>query len=317
MTGCPACGAANPDDARFCGQCRSYLGWTDPAPTPGPAPEVEPAHLDPPPVQPDDVHPPRPPRPPRPAPPPDPEPAKVHLFCHRCGAGNERGRTFCRACGNRLAVPEADDRSWWQRFLDRWVDRGRRERRRRDRRPADAARRILAVVAVVCLLTLLAVLGPPLVGWAVNEVRDRVEDHVPLVPDGTRASSERTSAKQLVDGLTNRYWAPRGAAEGSWVEVRFREPVRVLDLIVTPGVSREQDRFLAAGRPRRLAVVATRANGEQVTGTLDLRDQAGPQEFDFEAADVVTLRLTVRAVYAPAEANPPVAIAEVEFFGRR
>ncbi|HEY0696895.1 MAG TPA: zinc ribbon domain-containing protein, partial [Micromonospora sp.] len=63
MIVCPECHAANPDDARFCGQCRSYLEWVDPAPAPRPSTEVAPDRPDPPPVQPDDVNPPRPPRP--------------------------------------------------------------------------------------------------------------------------------------------------------------------------------------------------------------------------------------------------------------
>ncbi|MHC3462487.1 NADase-type glycan-binding domain-containing protein [Streptomyces flavovirens] len=47
MRSCPACGSANGESDDFCGNCGSYLGWSqerpEPAPAPEPAPEPAPA----------------------------------------------------------------------------------------------------------------------------------------------------------------------------------------------------------------------------------------------------------------------------------
>jgi hypothetical protein len=141
---------------------------------------------------------------------------------------------------------------------------------------------------------------------------------VPLRPTGTAASSAGTGtpASRIIDGAINRYWAPTGKAAGAWVEVSYDKPVRVLDIVVTPGISKEQDKFLTVGRPSELDVVATRRDGKTVEKVLHLRDEPGGQTFKFQAPDSVRLRLTVRSTYGPRSA-PAVAIGEVEFFGRR
>ena len=129
-------------------------------------------------------------------------------------------------------------------------------------------------------------------------------------------SCATTRAANIADGATNRFWAPAGDGLDSWVQVRYADPVRVLDIVVTAGVSTEQELFLTVRRPAELAVTATRADGSTVESTLVLKDQPGEQHFSFEAADVVSLRLIVRSVYGPAS-RPGAAIGEVEFFGRR
>ncbi|MEV4759043.1 zinc-ribbon domain-containing protein [Micromonospora sp. NPDC049559] len=258
------------------------------------------------------------PRRPRPVEEVRPAPVVGERICPKCGAGNEKTRRFCSNCGSPLAVQEVVEakRTWWQRLIDRLRRRNREARQRRDRR---AARRLLMIISVICVLTILAVVGPPLVRRGINEIRDQTGEHVPLRPTGAQASSEQPDAPaaRIFDGATNRFWAPNGPAAEAWVEVNYADPVRILDIVVTPGVSTEQDKFLAVGRPQALAVVATRANGETVDTVLQLRDQPGPQSFEFEAPDVAKLRLVVRSVYGPPRSNPSVAIGEVEFFGRR
>ncbi|MGW5302882.1 zinc ribbon domain-containing protein [Streptomyces griseoluteus] len=90
MRECPACGASNEATDDFCGNCGSYLGWSEgsgrssnraaaavpaepaavPDPEPAPEPAAEPAR-----ARPDEGEPPAPMPPPTPAPAPEPTPA--------------------------------------------------------------------------------------------------------------------------------------------------------------------------------------------------------------------------------------------------
>ncbi|GAB3159061.1 zinc ribbon domain-containing protein [Micromonospora sonneratiae] len=257
-------------------------------------------------------------RPVRPVTQDQPETTGGDRICPRCQAGNDELRRFCRACGALLVETEAPvRRSWWRRLLDRIRGRNRDPRRRRDGRAAANARRLLKIVALICLLVVLAIAGPPLVSRAVSEVRDRIQDPVPLTPQTVTASSagESTPATRIADGVTNRYWSPTGPAVGAWVEATFASPVRILDIIVTPGISLEQGKFLTVGRPGQLDLVATTSDGTVVERTIKLRDQPGPQPFKFEASGVVRLKVVVRSIHGP-QSEPTVAIGEVEFFGR-
>ncbi|SCE24662.1 zinc-ribbon domain-containing protein, partial [Streptomyces sp. DpondAA-F4a] len=38
MRSCPACGSANGESDDFCGNCGSYLGWSQERPEPAPVP---------------------------------------------------------------------------------------------------------------------------------------------------------------------------------------------------------------------------------------------------------------------------------------
>ncbi|MCX4473548.1 zinc ribbon domain-containing protein [Micromonospora sp. NBC_01655] len=255
--------------------------------------------------------------------PPEPE-----LTCAHCGRGNPPNRRICRFCGESLTAPvgPAPERAtWWERLRDRWRRlwdrvrrRGPRRPARKDRRAAGAARRLLLLVLGLCLVGVLAVAGPPLARRAVEAVRDRTEDPASLVPAAVSASSEKlgAGAARLTDGASNRYWAPTGTAAGAWVEGRFTEPVRLLTVIITPGVGERRQAFLEAGRPRGLTVVTVDADGKQEKTDIELRDEPGEQQFPVEAANVVRIRLVVRSTYGPG-LDPAVAIGEAEFFGRR
>ncbi|WP_046563889.1 zinc-ribbon domain-containing protein, partial [Micromonospora sp. HK10] len=244
------------------------------------------------------------------------------LVCPSCAADNAPDRRFCRACGAELVAPvgpAAPRRTWWQRCRDR-LRRRSPERRslREQRRAAGAARRTLLIVLALCLVGVLAIAGPPLVRRGIEAVRDRTQDPTPLVPAAVVASSEApgATAGRLTDGATNRYWAPNGVARGAWVEGRFAEPVRLLTVVITPGVSPRRQAFLAAGRPRGLTVIAVGPDGRQEKTDIELRDEPGEQHFDVPAAKVVRIRLVVRSTYGPG-LLPSVAIGEAEFFGRR
>jgi hypothetical protein len=256
-------------------------------------------------------------RPARPVPRERPAPVGGDVVCPRCQAGNDSSRRFCRSCGADLVVPVVARRSWWRRLLDR-LRRPGRTTARRTRRPTGMARRLVVITTALCLLAVLAVVGRPLLGRALDEIRDNIEDPAPLIPNAATASSvagRDTSASRVADGATNRYWAPAGPAVGAWVEVSFAKPVRLLNVVVHSGVSTVAEQFLTVGRPDELDLTAIDGNGALVSTQLKLRDQPGPQTFDFEAEGTVRVRIAIRSTYgAPSE--PTVALGEVEFFGR-
>jgi hypothetical protein len=263
----------------------------------------------------------------RPVPPPPDgvrrAPLPGELPCPTCGAGNEPSRRFCRSCGTLLARAEPVRLTWWDRLLNRLSRRDRLARRRgyaagerRRRRDNRGTHRLLGVTALLWLVVI-AVLAAPLIRRGVAEVRDLTGAHVPIRPDRFDASSSlgEAPAASVSDGATNRYWAPQGEAAGSWVEVSFTRPVRLLDIVVTGGVGTDQERFLKNSRPHEVDVVATGRGGGTVRKTLTLRDEPGPQHFGFEAHDTVRVRFFVKSTYGPA-GTPSVAIGELEFFGR-
>ncbi|WP_213450301.1 zinc ribbon domain-containing protein [Rhizomonospora bruguierae] len=249
----------------------------------------------------------------RPAP-----PRPGDLVCGRCGSGNDPARRFCRSCGASLAEAAPVKLHWWQRLwrrLSRPAKYAAGERRRR--RAGPIVGRLTRILALLLAAALAVAFGPSLVRRGVNEVRDRTRKHEPISATGFAASSARRDnpAARIGDGKNNRYWAPAGRAQGAWVEATFPRPLRILDIIVTPGVSPNQDEFVAAGRPHELDVLATPDRGEPTRFTLTLSDAPGPQTFHVTADRAVRIRFTVRSVFG-ANADPVVAIAEVEFYGR-
>lgn len=240
------------------------------------------------------------------------------LICGQCGTGNDPVRRFCRSCGLLLADATPVRLPWWRR-LWRWLTRRSRyvagQRRQSRIRPRLAA--VVKLLALIVVVALAVTFGPGLVRRAFDEVRDRTGKHEPVTPNGFTASSEREGAEanRIGDGASNRFWAPTGDGANSWVEASFAQPVRLLDVVVTPGISLKKDEFLTTGRPHELVVVATSESGEERTFTLNLGDAAGPQTFGVDARKVVRARITVRSTYGPAD-TAGVAVAEVEFFGR-
>lgn len=321
MIQCGQCGTANDDGTTFCGECGEYLEWSGaqvaaPATTPaatgveaGATPEV---------VQPGEE---------RRVPlrrEPDRDPVPGETPCRKCGAGNAPGRRFCRACGTLLAPDGVARRSWWRRFLSWCRARlgGRRyEAGTRRRVPVQrSGRRGLLLTALLLLLVVVFVaLVParPLLQSAATALRDRFSQHVPVTVVAQRASSSApgTNAGRIADGAANRYWAPAGRPAGAWVEAAFAQPVRLLEIIVTPGVSTDQQQFLAQGRPHQLAVTVDGRSGRILSTTLTLQDKAGAQRFPVKASGAVRVRLTILSAYG----IPPghvCAIGELEFFGR-
>ncbi|BCJ56017.1 zinc ribbon domain-containing protein [Actinoplanes sp. NBRC 14428] len=227
------------------------------------------------------------------------------VACPVCGTQNPAGRSFCRRCGSAMTAAPAPVRSR-RRWRIRWP-RGR-----------GRLRRLLAILLVVVLLAAAAWAA---VRWgprAVDAVRDRLAKPTLITPARTSASSSaRGHGPELVsDGLSNRYWSPAaGRGPGQWVELGFDTPVRVLNLIISGGVSKAQDEYLRHGRPAAVVVSTWTSDDVRTDRRLQLADHAGPQTFTFTAGDTARLRVTITSGYALDRTHPP-AIAEIEVFRR-
>ncbi len=310
---CGQCGERSPAGAEFCGGCGAFLAWVVETPVPPPAP-------DPPPVAPDPVvrRPDEPAHRPRTVLPEEPPPpAAGETPCRSCGTGNGPTRRFCRSCGAPLteAAPPVRRAGWRRWFARRVYAAGER---RRAGLPVRWWPPALLLVAVLLLLVGLSM--PPvrqIARGAVDEVRDRTSTHVPVTPVAARSSSSMPGAgpEHVFDGVSDAYWAPAGAAVGAWVEVDFAQPIRLLDVVVTAGVSTDQARFLARCRPQELAVTVTTPSGAREPFVLRLRDAPGGQRFPVKLGDTVRVRFDVRSVSGPSPERG-CALGELEFFAR-
>ncbi|MEU6347261.1 hypothetical protein ABZ883_40715 [Streptomyces sp. NPDC046977] len=254
--------------------------------------------------------------------PDEPPPAPGDLICGQCGAGNVPTRRFCRRCGTSLAdAPAAPRASWWRRLFTRRPrtapaagDRPGPGFSGRVRRP-----RFLVPVLVVAVLCAAVFALRPQLRQATEAVKDRLATAQQVHAVGVSASSASRghAASLAVDGTTDRYWAPdrEGDGKGQYLEARFDEPFRLLDVIVYPGISTNAQQFLTQGRPQTLLATVTDAHGTVTQHTVNLADSAGEQKFHIAVSDVVRVRLTIENAYG-AGSGHRVAVGEVEFFKR-
>lgn len=154
---------------------------------------------------------------------------------------------------------------------------------------------------------------------AVDAVRDRTAKTQQVHAVSVTASSALRGhpAALAADGTNDRYWAPArpGDARGQYLEARFDQPFRLLDILVSPGASPTEQQFLTQARPRTLLVTATDSRGRTARRTITLADTPGEQRFHVAVSDVVRVRLTVQGAYGTGPGRR-VAVAEVEFFKR-
>ncbi|WEV28904.1 hypothetical protein OYE22_29745 [Streptomyces sp. 71268] len=242
--------------------------------------------------------------------------------CPRCRADNPHERRFCQRCGAQLGdparAPGQNRLPWWRRLFgrdrDRVLEAGSRPRHRTWPRPR------LALPLTLLILLAAAYFARSQLSDALTFTQDQTGKPEALRPAEARASSEAGGhrAGAAFDGFTNRYWAPAdtGPATGQYLEATFEKPVRLRKLLVISGRSANQDEFLTQARPAELTVTLFTTDGERSTKAVNLKDQPGQQTFDVRGSDVVRVRLAVDAAYG-ASAKRRVAVAEVEFFGRR
>ncbi|MFC9066900.1 MULTISPECIES: discoidin domain-containing protein [Streptomyces] len=207
---------------------------------------------------------------------------------------------------------------WWRRFFRR----APREPLAAGTRPAARRRlrlRPLLPVLVV-LLALLAWFGRDHIAGLFDSARDRTGEPEALHPVAVRASSEAPDhpAAHAFDGFSNRYWSPAvtGSGAGEYLEVDFGDPVRLTHVLITPGVSVNQDEFLTQARPETMTLTLTGTDGTAQERTVSLRDEPGGQSFELGGTDVTSVRLTTDTAHG-ARDDTRLAIAEVELFGRR
>ena len=329
MITCERCGTAGSRQDRFCGSCGEFLNWdandadeADAAPV---AAEPEPSPVAATPVPAESPQPTQSPeapatpkRTPAPTAPPRP-PTPTGIACRSCGTDNDTGRHFCRFCGSALReTPAAEKESWWQRRRRRRRERPAGFRRKARRRPRLKAYILIPLIAVVVLGLIAAIPALPIANPWLDSVRDRIVEAVPVTPSAITASSESAPASQAFDGLSNEYWAPDRAGDGvgEWVEAEFGEPVRLVYLVISSGISRDQEEFLSQARPKDIELEMRTEGGGTETETLTVADSAEPQTFRLGVSDVTGVRLTILSTYG-FEPDRAVAVAELEYFIRR
>ncbi|MGI5428927.1 NADase-type glycan-binding domain-containing protein [Streptomyces sp. CA-179760] len=238
--------------------------------------------------------------------------------CPWCATRNRPERHFCARC----AMPMAGDGPagpgrlpWWRRFGPfgsqeaPWA--GDRPRLRR------AFDRVLSWLGIVIVLSLLIVLVIN-IPQGVQATRDHFTKRAEVSPDRYAASRHFPGHKPdlAFDKLNDTWWGP-GVSEsgkGQWVEARFDQPTRLLDLIITPGVSIRPDKLRESALPHRLEATITGADGKKSTRQITLDQGAGPQRRAFRVGEVTAVRFTIESAHG-ISAKKQVAIAEIEFFG--
>lgn len=238
--------------------------------------------------------------------------------CPWCATPNRPDRHFCARCAMPMAGENratSERRPWWRRMLDfrnratPWAGDRPRMRRTFDR---------IVTWVVAAVLVAGAIYAGVKAPSAVQAIRDHFAKRAPVVPDGFSASHSWTGHKPHLafDTYNNTWWGPgvSQAGTGEWIEARFNEPTRLLNLVITPGVSTHADQLSEEALPHRVKATITMKDGKTVDQELILDQGAGDQTRAFRFGDVTKVRFTVESAYATSE-KKQVAIAEIEFFG--
>ncbi|MEJ8638458.1 NADase-type glycan-binding domain-containing protein [Streptomyces sp. MS2.AVA.5] len=237
--------------------------------------------------------------------------------CPWCSTANRPDRHFCGRCAMPMAErPHTPGHlPWWRRlFASRngetpWA--GDRPRLRR------GFGRVLnwVVAALVLALLITAVVNAD---DGVRATRDHFAKRAPVAPDRVTASRSYPGhgPQLLVDKLNNTWWGPgvTQSGKGEWVEARFDRPTRLLDLVITSGVSARPDQLSSSALPHRVEARITTADGSTTTRYLTLDQSAGGQRRPFRVGEVTAVRFTLESAHG-ASGTKQISLAEIEFFG--
>ena len=136
-----------------------------------------------------------------------------------------------------------------------------------------------------------------------------------MTPADVKASAEVRGhpATDTTDGLSNHYWGAPGP--GASVTYTFREPFRLVDVIITNGASSSPEEYARQARALQLDMEVTTQDGEKRHKELTLSDKPGPQTISTGISDAKTVRLVLRSPVGLTRGRH-LALAEVEFFQR-
>jgi hypothetical protein len=238
--------------------------------------------------------------------------------CPWCGTGNHPDRHFCRRCAMTMAGRPTDpaQRPWWRRLLDRrhrempWAGDRPRLRHGLDR--------LLTWVGPLVVLALL-VTAALNANAAVQAVRDHFADRhlIAVNSDDVHASNsyQGHGAQLAFDGHSDTWWGPgvTGSGQGQWLEVDFKQRIRLLNVIITSGKSTQPSDLAKMALPEDIEAVIT-ADGRTTSRLLHLDQQNGPQTRDLRADNVTAVRFIVQSAY-DADNPKQVSIDEIELFG--
>lgn len=246
------------------------------------------------------------------------------LICGACAMPNQSDRKFCARCGQSLAAAKVVRKAPWWRWLlgrERVYEVGTR------RAPGQPGRRLgtfVRVGLVVLVLAAIGILAGPqrgLVIRAYNGVQNLLLDPEQVRPSGQQASAAAKvhPASHAFDGSRGTFWAPaRSSVKGGaipWLRATFAEPVNLVTIGITPGMSVDTPKFVAGTRPAQIEVsVAT--DGEPVVKRFHVADTAGFQKFDIDAPGARSVQI---AVLSSTGTHPTLAtaITEAEFWAKR
>jgi hypothetical protein len=246
------------------------------------------------------------------------------LICGACAMPNQSDRKFCARCGHSLAAAKVVRKApWWRRLLgrERVYEVGTR------RAPGQAGRRLGAFVrvgVVVLVLAAIGILAGPQRGLVISAYHG--VQNLLLHPEQVRPSGQQANAAAKVhpashafDGSKGTFWAPaRTSVKGGaipWLRATFAEPVSLVTIGITPGMSVDTPKFVAGTRPAQIEVsVAT--DGDPVVKRFHVADTAGFQKFDIDAPGARSVQI---AVLSSTGTHPTLAtaITEVEFWAKR
>ncbi|WP_406146963.1 NADase-type glycan-binding domain-containing protein [Streptomyces sp. NBC_01012] len=238
--------------------------------------------------------------------------------CSWCSTPNRPDRHFCVRCAMPLADNDerpAAPRPWWRRLTGSrrreipWAGDRPRIRRAFDR---------IGTWITAAVVATLAILGVVYIPDGVHATQDHFAKRAPVAPSKKTASRSYTGHKpQLAfDKLNNTWWGPGVTSEGKgeWIEAEFDRPTRLLNVVITPGVSIRPDDLDEANLPQRIKATVTTKDGKKTERELTLDQGSGEQKRNFRFRDAVKVRFTVESSYIVAD-KKQVAIAEIEFFG--